>query len=59
MLLKTTSRHSGEKFYLRKFWFIIISLALISILLPDLLLLASCILRVVCPLLFYSFSYLE
>jgi len=31
MLLKTTSRHSGEKFYLRKFCLIIISLALVSI----------------------------
>ena len=31
MLLKTTSRHSGEKFYLRKFCLIIISLALFSI----------------------------
>src|SRR3990172_2867734 len=30
MLLKTTFRHSGEKFRLGKFYFIIISLALIS-----------------------------
>ena len=31
MLLKTTSRHSGEKFYLRKFCLTIISLALVSV----------------------------
>lgn len=31
MLLRTTSRVSGEKFFLRQFWFIIIFLALVSI----------------------------
>ncbi|OGU36537.1 MAG: hypothetical protein A2315_01820 [Ignavibacteria bacterium RIFOXYB2_FULL_35_12] len=31
MSLRTTSRHSGEKFYLRKFWLTIISLVLVSI----------------------------
>src|SRR3989339_324548 len=31
MSLRTTSRHSGEKFYLRKFWLTVISLVLVSI----------------------------